>query len=337
MHPHHNKFTSLDGLRGLAALFVLVRHTGDYWSFYPFRSYLAVDLFFLLSGFVIAHSYEERLASGRLSALQFVGVRLVRLYPMYLLALGLALLAGPESMDASTVAEGLLMLPSLDSDWLFPPNIVFWSLFFEIVVNLLYAALRPWLSNRVLGMAVAGLALGLLAVAGVTGQMDLGWKGELSHLFGGLMRASLGILFGIWLYRQRQRLWHWLPGWFGPVGATALVCVLLWWRSMGALDPVVDLVAVTLLLPLCVLAAARSVPAWGAGAMALLGAASYPLYLLHAPLARLGLAWFPEQIRRHETLSGMAFAAVVLLLSLWVDRFLDRPVRGRLRQALRLP
>jgi peptidoglycan/LPS O-acetylase OafA/YrhL len=333
----HHKFTSLDGLRGLAALFVLVRHTGEYWSFYPHRSYLAVDLFFLLSGFVIAHSYEARLAAGRLTALQFVGVRLVRLYPMYLLALALSLLASPQPTTLAAVAGALLMMPSLDSEWLFPPNIVFWSLFFELAVNLLYALLRPRLTNRVLAGCLVALAAGLAALSALAGQMDLGWRGEVVHLFGGLLRAALGILVGIALYRRRERLWARMPSLLGPVAATAAVCLLFWSPSAGRWDPVVDLLAVLTLLPLCVLAAARSVPAWGAGLMALLGAASYPLYLLHVPLAQLGLGWFPQLVERHGTLSGLVLAATALLLSLWVDRFVDRPVRGRLTQWLQLP
>jgi peptidoglycan/LPS O-acetylase OafA/YrhL len=128
-----------------------------------------------------------------------------------------------------------------------------------------------------------------------------------------------------------------MPRGLGPVAATAAVCLLFWSPSAGRWDPVVDLLAVLTLLPLCVLAAARSVPAWGAGLMALLGAASYPLYLLHVPLAQLGLGWFPQLIERHETLSGLVLAATALLLSLWVDRFVDRPVRGRLTQWLQLP
>jgi peptidoglycan/LPS O-acetylase OafA/YrhL len=333
----HHKFTSLDGLRGLAALFVLVRHTGEYWSFFPHRSYLAVDLFFLLSGFVIAHSYEARLAAGRLTALQFVGTRLVRLYPMYLLALALALLASPEPTSVSALAGAMLMLPSLDSEWLFPPNIVFWSLFFELAVNLLYAVLRPRLTHRVLTGSLVVLAGGLAALSALTGQMDLGWRGELTHLFGGLLRAALGILFGIALYRWREPLWARMPRRLGPVAAIIAVCLLFWSPSAGRWNPVVDVLALLTLLPLCVLAAARSVPAWGAGVMALLGAASYPLYLLHVPLARLGLGWFPELIERHETLSGLVLAATALLLSLWVDRFVDRPVRSRLTQWLQLP
>ena len=56
-------FPALDGLRGMAALAVLVLHLPPLSGF-VFHAYLAVDLFFIMSGFVIAHAYEERLLGG---------------------------------------------------------------------------------------------------------------------------------------------------------------------------------------------------------------------------------------------------------------------------------
>ena len=95
-------FTTLDGLRGIAALAVITRHAAAYFSSVSiyvlpnagappisvgpfFESYLAVDFFFVLSGFVLAHAYGERLRHG-LSAMQFMAIRLIRLYPLYLLS-----------------------------------------------------------------------------------------------------------------------------------------------------------------------------------------------------------------------------------------------------------
>src|SRR4051794_20912274 len=82
--PH--KFLALDGIRGVAALFVLTLHVSHYFGFSFVRSYLAVDVFFMLSGFVIAHAYDSRLAARSLTAREFMGVRIARLYPMYLLS-----------------------------------------------------------------------------------------------------------------------------------------------------------------------------------------------------------------------------------------------------------
>lgn len=73
------KFASLDAIRGIAAIFVVTRHTGEYFGGYPFfNSFLAVDIFFLLSGFVIAHAYGKKLLSNTISNTDFFKIRLIR-------------------------------------------------------------------------------------------------------------------------------------------------------------------------------------------------------------------------------------------------------------------
>lgn len=87
-----NSFSVLDGMRGIAAIFVVIIHTGAYWNNLDFHhSYLAVDTFFLLSGFVLTHAYKEKLQTYKISFNNFVIIRLIRLYPMFLAS---ALLAG---------------------------------------------------------------------------------------------------------------------------------------------------------------------------------------------------------------------------------------------------
>ena len=76
---NRRSFVTLDGLRGIAALAVVTRHA-PYFRNPFFESYLAVDFFFVLSGFVLAHAYGQRLR-GNLSILDFVKIRIVRLYP----------------------------------------------------------------------------------------------------------------------------------------------------------------------------------------------------------------------------------------------------------------
>ncbi|WP_374593252.1 acyltransferase family protein, partial [Aquabacterium sp.] len=85
-----NRFVFLDGIRGLAALIVLTRHTYDFWGFKFFHGYLAVDLFFLLSGFVISSAYDRRLDEGAISRTDFVVIRLIRFYPVYLISIAFA-------------------------------------------------------------------------------------------------------------------------------------------------------------------------------------------------------------------------------------------------------
>ena len=62
MAPRHSRYDALDGLRGIAAIAVMLLHISQGAIFK--NAYVAVDLFFMLSGFVIAHSYRARLIGG---------------------------------------------------------------------------------------------------------------------------------------------------------------------------------------------------------------------------------------------------------------------------------
>src|ERR1700722_3197255 len=116
-------FSALDGLRGVAAISIVVFHYSQNlgWELLP-NAYLAVDFFFMLSGFVIAHAYEARLRSGQTVA-EFMQRRLIRLYPLYWLGttLPIILIAVAawfgESHPAGTLTAasyflGLLFLPT---------------------------------------------------------------------------------------------------------------------------------------------------------------------------------------------------------------------------------
>ncbi|MEO6395122.1 MAG: acyltransferase family protein [Devosia sp.] len=111
--PPTSHFLALDGLRGVAALIVVQRHGyfflgGDMLP----AGYLAVDFFFLLSGFVLAHAYDGRLRTT-MSPLGFMRARLVRLYPLYLLGLVLCLPLALTTSDHAPAwfAAGLLFSP----------------------------------------------------------------------------------------------------------------------------------------------------------------------------------------------------------------------------------
>src|SRR5215210_2241655 len=89
MEPIRPVYHSLNGLRGLAALIVVLFHAAALigTQLAP-GGYLAVDLFFILSGFVIAHAYDHRFAEG-LGPLAFIRYRIIRFYPLYLLGLAI--------------------------------------------------------------------------------------------------------------------------------------------------------------------------------------------------------------------------------------------------------
>lgn len=162
---HRQIFVGLDGLRGTSAAIVVIFHLQSGRSLddltFP-AGYLAVDMFFMLSGFVIAHAYEERLKSD-LTFARFAGLRAIRLYPLYIL--GCALLLGHAVLQAAYAGElwrarefvyalpyAVALVPNFPAGpagW-FKLNPPAWSLFYEWVYNLLYAAFLLFLTTRVI-------------------------------------------------------------------------------------------------------------------------------------------------------------------------------------------
>ena len=136
-------YLNLDALRGVAAISVMLYH------FSPFitdgkvlpSSYLAVDLFFLLSGFVIAHAYDRKIESG-MGFGTFLLIRLIRLYPLYLAGTLLGFfylliknrLIPAEYLPLSDIAvmltTGMFFIPLVGSAYhtIFPLNPASWSL-----------------------------------------------------------------------------------------------------------------------------------------------------------------------------------------------------------------
>lgn len=108
-------FMGLDGLRGVAALIVVIYHR-RFWvaGFEDWHGYLAVDFFFLPSGFVISHAYGGRLASGQLSPDRFAVARVIRLYPLIVLGAVLGTVSFViEGVQKSWLGLGLRALDAL--------------------------------------------------------------------------------------------------------------------------------------------------------------------------------------------------------------------------------
>lgn len=153
-------FPAINGMRGTAALAVAVFHAYPLFGMQVAPSgYLAVDLFFVLSGCVIACAYDAKLGAG-MRPLDFMKIRLIRFMPFYLvgltfgLILELALIVTgspyaikpPNLVLAVIFALFFLPLPaSIARRDIFPLNVPAWSLFYELVVNTLFAVFFRWL------------------------------------------------------------------------------------------------------------------------------------------------------------------------------------------------
>jgi len=327
-----SRYALLDGIRGIAALFVLTRHTEAMWGFSLPHSYLAVDLFFLLSGFVIRAAYHERLASGSIDARQFVLLRLIRLYPVYFFSVLVALvchgLAGdlvPDAGLALSTLLTLLFLPSVlgTAAYLFPLNGPYWSLLFELIVNLGYGAVWRWLSIRYLIILSAGLLAFLTVVGTLAGHLNIGFNWGGQSMLVGLARATYGIATGMLLQHLSSHGALTPRPWLGGVAT----CAVLLMPDLGRFDFWVDILAVGFILPLGILMMATRRPTRVDGVLILLGAASYPTYVLHEPLGRL-LDWaLPEALANHAPLSGLLFVFLLVPVMALIERRADEPLR----------
>ncbi len=354
--PGQREFITLDGLRGVAAIMIVIRHappflwqnptgpTGLFWE-----SYLAVDFFFALSGFVLAHAYGARLGQS-MTVRRFFMVRMVRLYPLYLLACAIGIVfvagrvvAGKTGLAAAMpdVVSALLFVPNPTSpNMLFPLNSPAWSLFDEIVANLVFAVTARHLTTRRLAafVAVAAVALGVSSACGWFGfgtalgaTMD---GGTLWHSIGaGLLRVAFSFSAGVLIYRLRG-MTAWRPRLPPAVLMGALVLVL-GCGPAGRLQTGFDIATTLVLFPAMIFIGADSNPRPRAEpAFAWMGAISYPTYVLQMPI----YAWciyvsYSIALRRtgsYDHISrvwGIASVVLVVLVAIAANRWFDQPVR----------
>ncbi|WP_292930843.1 acyltransferase [Novosphingobium sp. PASSN1] len=294
----HDRYRLLDELRGLAAVAVVVFHIatrGGGPAVMP-NGFLAVDFFFMLSGFVIAEAYETRLVRG-MGFAGFARRRLIRMAPAamlgtlvggaYLVARAFAAPARsdplPEVLGANLL--NLLILPKLwharATGWeLFPANGPLWSLFFEIAVNLAWAALLAGRSTRLLAALVAGSAAVLVLLGLRFGTLHLGW--EVMSLAGGAARVGFGFGVGLLIHRSRG----FLPR-MGQGGGMVAVAALLYFLFLPLPALGWQLAVVLVCMPGVLLLAVASGNAAVVPAGAFLARLSYPLYATHLPLIAL--------------------------------------------------
>ncbi len=333
---------TLDGLRGVAAIAVLSLHILQTLKYSPEllpHAHLAVDFFFLLSGFVIARAYEDRLASS-LTLRRFFVIRVIRLYPLVLAGVLLgaaslfihALMKGDYSLSGVLMAvlSGLVLAPTTvltpRNPLLFPVDPPAWSLFFELVINVVYAVCLPLLKTRRL-LIVCLLCLAALGWTALENHgLDIGFTPE--TFWYGFIRVSFPFLMGVLLYRWPARLQ--LSELSTLLVAVLLVCVLLFplWKDSWLFE----FAAVAICFPVLVLLGAACRNRRRVDGICLwLGQLSYPLYIIHNPLLRVTDNFF--KIMRIE-LPPLAAAGVCVVLAITISfgflKLWDEPVRARL-------
>lgn len=351
-------FLILDALRGIAAVMVVMMHGfeifcgGNYHEMIINHGYLAVDFFFMLSGYVMAHAYDDRW--DRMTIGQFFKRRLIRLHPLIIVGtvLGALLFYFQASsvfpnIEHTPVREmllimliGLFMIPvpiSMDiRGWneMFPLNGPAWSLFLEYIANLLHALVLRKLSRSVLSVLVMFAAIALIhrATQGKSGDLIGGWSIEPEQFRFGLTRLLFPYMAGMLLRRALPPN----PGKNTFLLASALLVLVLSIPRIGGnerlwLNGLYESFVIILVFPLVIyLGAIGTVKGAIANRICVfMGDISYPLYITHFPLMCLFYAWV---VNNSIPLSTGIWAILLLTLVsiglayLWLKLY-DEPVR----------
>lgn len=368
------RYHVLDGLRGVAAILVIIYHFGEAFATSPVdqfmnHGYLAVDFFFVLSGFVIGYAYDSRWKQAKtdrpLTPWSFMLRRLIRLQPMVLLAVILGAVAfiiqGSQQWDHTPVPLsavilalllGLFFIPAWPGAFhevrgngeMFPLNGPAWSLFFEYLGSILYAFWLHRLSTPALRRAViiSGAALACCALCNLSGAYHIGFGWSLADLgwLGGLARLSFSFSAGLLMTRsftpRRIRGAFWI--------CAALIALILSCPYVGStsepsiLNALYDLAATLLLFPLIVYigACGSTTDRFSTATCSLLGQTSYPVYIIHYPAMYLFYAWvWNNAVTPAEALPVCAVMLPAILLAAYAAlRLYDQPLRRLLSRKL---
>ena len=342
-------FEILDGLRGIAALAVVLFHfmemaISDYSKNFIAHGFLAVDFFFCLSGFVIAYAYDNRI--GKMGVKEFFKSRLIRLHPLVVFGAVLGLLAflfDPFGGHAELYSVSKIILIFLASIFLIPyPTITersfnlfglnapSWSLFWEYVANIFYAFVLYKLSRRFLILLTILSAIALCFVCyRAGGSLMGGWGGE--NFWDGCARISYSFLAGMLVYRFNLII----KSKIGFVGLSVLLALAFIMPFNTEWNMFTEPLVVLFYFPLLI--------ALGAGATLtprlknlciFSGKISYPLYMTHYAAIWMFLNYYTNNKPGTTQLFFIITIGTILLVGVayLVMRFYDIPVRKYLTE-----
>ncbi|QNL51013.1 acyltransferase [Olivibacter sp. SDN3] len=319
-------FEILDGLRGIAALAIVLFHFmemvySDFNENFIGHGFLAVDFFFCLSGFVIAYAYDDRI--GKMGAIEFFKSRLIRLHPLVVLGSVLGLLTflyDPFGGQAEVYSAGKVFLIFLCSILLIPfpvmderafnlfgLNAPAWSLFWEYVANIIYALILYRIGRQALLILTIIMAFVLCAVAYRAESLLGGW-GRDSFLDGGA-RIAYSFLAGMLIYRA-----NWvIKSKLGFIGlAVLLILAFLMPFSGGWLA---ETAVVLFYFPLLVALGAGAQLQQGLRKLCILsGKISYPLYMTHYAVIWMFLNYYTLNEPDTPKLAAIIVIGTFLLL-----------------------
>ncbi len=352
--PH---YIILNGLRGVAAITVVCFHLFEAFATSHLdqrlnHGYLAVDFFFILSGFVIAYAYDDRW--GKMSIKDFIKRRVIRLQPMVVMGaiIGAVMFytQGCSAWDVSTVAVSTLLLATIMNALMipattgaeirgvgemYPLNGPTWSLFFEYIACFMYAFFIRRLSKAALtGLVIlSGLGLAYYSIFGPLGDICVGYSLTGSEFTGGFLRVLFSFSAGLLLSRVFKKAVN-IKGAFWLCGL-AIVVLLSVPRIGGAehlwMNGLYDTICFALFFPLIVYlgASGRVSDKYTQKLCKFLGDISYPLYIVHYPFIYLYIAWVSNNgLTFEQSLPGAAAVVVGSIVLAYIClKCYDIPVR----------
>lgn len=374
--PHYN---ILDGLRGAAALMVVWYHVFEGFAFAEGvngveggglidvfnHGYLAVDFFFILSGFVISYAYDDRW--NRMSLGDFFKRRLVRLHPMVVMGAIIGtitfLIGGCMRWDGTqTPMEGVLVALLLTCCFIpawagaghevrgngemFPLNGPSWSLFFEYIGNICYALFIRRLSNKALAVWVGltGIVWAWFAITNVSGyeMIGVGWALDTMNFCGGFLRMMFPFSLGMLLARNfkpvKVRGIFWIA-----IAALFVLFSVPFFPSVDGLcvNGIYEMFCIMVAFPILVWLGASGLTTdkTSTGVCKFLGDISFPLYIVHYPVMYLFYAWLIENklYTLAETWQVVILVIVVnVTLAYTALKLYDEPVRKWLTKKLKI-
>ncbi|MCD0464882.1 acyltransferase [Flavobacterium sp. ENC] len=354
----------LDGLRGVAAILVVAFHIFEAFSggnrFVQIinHGYLAVDFFFLLSGFVVAYAYDDRW--GKMTQWEFYKRRLIRLQPMVIMGMIIGalfyyfqasdilfpMIAGMEVWKVIlTMIIGFTLLPVPPSmeirGWgeMHPLNGPAWSLFFEYIANILYALIFRKFSNKVLSVFVllfAGMVINY-TVFGPKGDVIGGWSLNLEQMNVGFTRLLYPFFAGILLSRLGKLIHIKGAFWICSLMITVILALPRFGDESSLwMNGIYESLCIIVLFPLIVSigAGGKIKNPFSLKICKVLGDISYPIYITHYPLIYWYTAWVVDN--KVSIQDGYLLGIGVLIASIIIAylclKLYDEPVRNWLQK-----
>ncbi len=343
--PH---YPVLDGLRGTAALLVVIFHLFE--GYFPVMSkhpihhgYLAVDFFYLLSGFVVGYAYDDRW--GKMSIAQFFKIRLIRLHPLVILGTivgAIAFYFDPytNGMQHATVLKligvmliGFSMLPAPDiRGWgeTHPLDGPCWSLMQEYIANILYAVAIRKMNKTALWVLVIISGIVLTAVAMWRGDVATGWG------YDNLWIASVRMMFpffgGLLLFRTGKLIRI-------PMAyvTCSIVLIILFMLPTFTHNGIYEAACIIIAFPLVVAAGAGgNIKGRWSKLCKFSGDISYPIYILHYPFIYIYTLWIAEKKPLPQNIfpiaAGLFFFFIIIGYA--ALKWYDEPIRAWLKTKL---